>query len=397
MAACMSGSSALIHAPIHARAHAPRVLAGTLANSLTRWLSYHPNAVGIHELLLLCEQLKSVPQLSVYTGYSMGRAYIPMNESQVFATDALDMIEYALGASNTPFGSRRAAAGHPAPFPLSRLEVGNEERLMGPDEYPGHYKLITSQIWARHPNMTVVASGRWGPDIAGNPCLTGQRCDAWDDHYYRTPDVMAGMGHQYDDYNRSLPDVFVGEFAANVGHHMNLQAAIAEAVFMLGFEANGDKVRSASFAPMLCNVNGTQWGYDLINFDASRMYALPSYYMQVMLREAAGDYVLKSTLGGDVTIATASLKGRDQLVLKFAAYIGTDTSVSIDISAFSTVGNTATLTVLASTAGAEAANTLDQPNAVVPTSTTIPVDGPAFTVLVPAWSVVTITLPVAIQ
>merc|ERR1712125_98317 len=111
--------------------------------------------------------------------------------------------------------------------------------------------------------------------IDGNPCVTGQRCDAWDDHYYRTPDQMANMGHQYDSYNRSWPDVFVGEFAANVRHKKTLQAAVAEAVFMLGFEANGDKVKSASFAPMLNNVNQTQWDYNLINFDSSRMYALP--------------------------------------------------------------------------------------------------------------------------
>ena len=187
----------------------------------------------------------------------------------MFATDALDMIEYTSGdATSTTYGKERAAAGHSSPFPLTRMEVGNEERLMDPGDYPAHYKLITTAIWSKHPKMTIIASGRWGPSIDGSPCLTGQRCDAWDDHFYRTPDQMGNMGHHYDSYNRSLPDVFVGEFAANIGHHMTLQAAVAEAVFMLGFESNGDKVRSSSFAPLLCNVNGTQWGYDLINFDS---------------------------------------------------------------------------------------------------------------------------------
>ncbi len=92
------------------------------------------------------------------------------------------------------------------------MQVGNEERLMQPNDYPGHYKLITEAIWNLDPSIVVVASGRWGPDITGNPCTTGQRCDAWDDHYYRTPDEMAAMGHVYDSYSRSLPDVFVGMY-----------------------------------------------------------------------------------------------------------------------------------------------------------------------------------------
>jgi hypothetical protein len=89
--------------------------------------------------------------------------------------------------------------------------------------------------------------------------LNGQRCDAWDDHYYLTPDVMEAASTLYDDYNRSWPDVFVGEFAANIGHHETLQAAVAEASFLLGFEHNGDKVIASSFAPLLRNVHGTQW------------------------------------------------------------------------------------------------------------------------------------------
>jgi alpha-N-arabinofuranosidase len=265
----------------------------------TAWGYWVTDAMGLYELLMLCELVHTAPQLSVYTGYSMGATYIPLNQSQQFAQDALDLVEYITADASTPYGAIRAKAGHPSPFSTTtqlRLEVGNEEARMAAEDYPAHYQLITSALWGKHPEITVIASGRWGPRVIGSPCLTGQRCDAWDDHYYRTPDVMAGMGHQYDDYNRSWPDVFVGEFAANIGGEMTLKAAVAEAVFVLGFERNGDKVKSASFAPMLNNVHGTQWGYDLINFDTSRLYALPSYYMQVMFREAAGDFALESTL-----------------------------------------------------------------------------------------------------
>ena len=244
----------------------------------------------------------------------------------------------------------------------------------------------------------MVASGRWGPSIEGSPCLTGQRCDAWDDHYYRTPDVMAGMGHQYDDYNRSWPDVFVGEFAANVGHQMTLQAAVAEAVFVLGFESNGDKVKSASFAPMLNNVNGTQWGYNLINFDSSRLFALPSYYMQQMYREAAGEFLLKSTLSSaGVIMATAAAQGSD-LVLKFACYSPNATDLSISLSGFTEVAQTsapATLQILSSAAGATAGNSLSNPTAVAPTTTAVKT-GASFDLLLPAWSIAVLRIPGAV-
>ena len=188
----------------------------------------------------------------------------------------------------------RVKMGRKAPFRLTRVEVGNEERAM--EGYASHYQLITSKLWQRYPDLTIVASGRWGPSIKGSPCLSGQRCDVWDDHYYRHPDVMAGMGAVYDDYNRSLPKVFVGEFAAkslstkegsNTGVR-TLRAALAEGIFMIGFERNADVVVASSFAPLCNNMKGTQWSYNLINFNASNLFVLPSYHAQVLCRAISG-------------------------------------------------------------------------------------------------------------
>jgi alpha-N-arabinofuranosidase len=282
------------------------------------WGYWVTDGMGLHELLLLCEALGSTAQMSVFTGYYLSGGYSPIGEAPLFATAAVDMIEYAIGDETTQFGQMRVAAGHPRPFDLSRVEVGNEEgHLTGVDGYAAHYRVITAAIWKAYPHMTIVASGRWGgcgdDCIGASPCLTGQRCDAWDDHYYLTPDQMAAgktmyvaaapvlsalltlaqcfvdhetprccaLFHRYDDYNRSWPDVFVGEFAANIGGHETLQASVAEAMFLLGFEHNGDKVVASSFAPLLRNVHGTQWAYDLINFNSSHLYTLPSYSMQV--------------------------------------------------------------------------------------------------------------------
>jgi len=308
----------------------------------------------------------------------MGRAYVPLNESAKFAQDALDMVEYATGAADTPYGKLRAAAGHPEPFTSVhklRLEVGNEEALMSPEDYPAHYRLITKAIWKKHPRITIVASGRWSwpnAQIPTSPCLTGQRCDAWDDHYYRTPDEMAAMGHLYNGYNRSWPDVFVGEFAANgestIGESkMTLQAGVAEAIFMLGFEVNGDKVKAASFAPLLNNLKGTKWPYNLINFDAyHNAFAIPSYYIQKMFREAAGDYLLSSTFGADGTaLATASVMKSD-VIIKVAWYNDTQTTFNCWLTGFRPFKQTATMTVLTSKEGPGAENSLDDPEAVFP-------------------------------
>lgn len=120
----------------------------------------------------------------------------------------------------------------------------------------------------------------------------------WDDHYYRTPDVMASLGSVYDEYNRSLPRVFVGEFAANSPGEdtPTLRAALAEGIFMLGFERNADVVAAASFAPLLNNVKGTQWAYNLLNCNASHQFVLPSYHAQVLLSHARGTHTLPTSL-----------------------------------------------------------------------------------------------------
>lgn len=162
---------------------------------------------------------------------------------------------------------------------------------------------------------------------------------------------------------------------------------------MLGFEANGDKVKSASFAPMLNNVNGTQWGYDLINFDSSRLYALPSYFMQLMLRDAAGDFALSSTLStptgggaGGVTMATAAMQGNDILV-KVASYSANATALDIKLDGFADTSDAdGKLQVLTSAAGPDASNTLTDPEFVVPVQSSISTSN-SFKLQIPAWSV----------
>jgi len=363
------------------------------------WGYWVTDGMGLYELMLLVEFLESQPQVSIYTGYSMGLPYVPLNESGWIVQDAVDLIEFVKGNTSTPYGQMRAAMGHPAPFYLNRLEVGNEEHLMDSGSYPGHYKLITDAIWAKYPDMQVVASGRWGGfNGDGSPCTLGNppmRCDMWDDHYYEDPDTMAAMTTQYDAYPRDFPDVFVGEYAARGnGQELALQNALGEAAFLLGGEANGDKVKATSFAPLFGNVYYQQWLYNLVNFNGSTHFVLPSYYVQTMLQAARGTvYVSEMSLtdGSSLTRVVASVQNNNTLHVKLVNYGSQPQPVTIVAPTLGLHG-TANITTLTSTTGPSAANSLDEPNAVVPTTTTAPASQ-LNSMTVPAWSLVIVAVP----
>ena len=382
------------------------------------WGYWVTDGLGVYELLTLCELLNSTCQMSVYTGYSMLRKYVPPAQSERFAQDAIDLMQFAndpIGASK--YAEIRGQMGHPAPFGLTRLEVGNEEHDMTPSGYAAHYRLITSKLWARYPSLKIVASGRWGPPIAGSPCLSGQRCDVWDDHYYRTPDVMASMGGTYDGYNRSLPKVFVGEFAANIGRKRSLRAALAEGIFMIGFERNADVVVASSFAPLCNNLRGTQWSYNLINFNASSMFVLPSYHAQRLFAHSLGDHTLITTLtppysgdealalkadGADADeapsplwLATASMgSGAEDtsLVLKLVNYGPSARPVEVAWGGDRPIVHARASVLTADSPDAQ--NTLEEPLAVVPAELPLPSilsGGKGLHIEMPPWSLVVAT------
>ena len=376
------------------------------------WGYWVTDGFGLFEMLKLCELIGAAAQLSIYTGYSIRREYMPIKESGTFVQEALDAIEFANGRpvpNASGLAAIRISMGHPAPFGLNRLEVGNEERSMAPKDYPAHYNLITKNLRAHHPALEIVASGRWRRpgDVIGSPCLTGQeRCDMWDEHFYQTPDEMASMGGQYDvgAYNRSWPRVFVGEFAANKPSGApTLRAAIAESIFMLGFERNADVVTASAFAPLLNNVRGTQWPYCLINFNASRIFVLPSYHVQRMLSEARGNHSLSAVLSGEYgspgTVkggatasawsAAAALVGSQSdghITIKLANYAERPRTFNVSLTSW------APRTVLSASAdiltapSPWATNTLEEPNEVAPKSATPPQKVPTgLLVKLPSW------------
>ena len=243
------------------------------------WGYQATHGLGYHEYLQLAEDLGSEPLFCINVGMSH-RENVPMDQMGQWVQDALDAIEYANGPTNTVWGGWRARNGHPAPFHLKYLEIGNEN---GGPAYQERYALFHDAIKARYPEIIL---------IANVPTETRQ-AEIVDEHYYNNPEFFIAQAGRYDAYPRDGAKIFVGEYAVTQGCGQgNLRGAIGEAAFMTGLERNSDVVVMASYAPLFVNVNHKRWNPDLINFDSSRAYGLPSYYVQQLFSQNRGDVVL---------------------------------------------------------------------------------------------------------
>ena len=250
------------------------------------WGYFSTHGLGYYEYLQMAEDLGAEPLFCVNIGMSH-KETIPMDRMGEWVQDALDAIEYANGPTNSVWGSRRAAAGHPAPFNLRYMEIGNENG--GFTGYVEHWNLFYDAIRAKYPEIKFVADG-W--DSFGD-----KQPDIVDDHYYDTPEWFMRHANQYDKTDRNGPKVFVGEYAVTRNCGLgNLRGAIGEAAFMTGLERNSDEVVMASYAPLLVNLNHRAWNPDLINFDSKNWYGLPSYYVQKLFAENRGDISLPTTV-----------------------------------------------------------------------------------------------------
>jgi alpha-L-arabinofuranosidase len=259
---------------------------GELSGRRTLWNLWQynsTNGLGFHEYLQLCEDLGAEPLFVINCGMSH-KEVVPMDRMAEWVQDALDAIEYANGPVASRFGAMRAKAGHPTPFKLKYMEIGNEN---GGPAYQERFPLFYDAIKARYPKMTLIADER----------TTRRRPDVVDEHYYSAPSFFIANAHKYDAYDRHGLRIYVGEYAVTAGCGQgNLQSAIGEAAFMTGIERNSDVVVMASYAPLFANVNYKKWNPDLINFDGSRVYGLPSYYVQKMFSENRGDVILPTTV-----------------------------------------------------------------------------------------------------
>lgn len=354
------------------------------------WQYHSTNGLGHHEYLQLCEDLGAEPLFVINCGMSH-QENVPMDKMSEWVQDALDAIEYANGPANSKWGSLRAKAGHPEPFHLRYIEIGNENT--GP-AYQERYPLFYDAIKSRYPQMIVIAN-----------CPTTKRpADIVDEHYYNSPEFFMANVRKYDTYDRKGPKIYVGEYAVTNGCGQgNLRAAIGEAAFMTGMERNADVVALASYAPLFANVNHKTWNPDLINFDTSRVYGTPSYYVQTMFSQNRGDVDLPTTVGvspANVSVGapivplyavSSRLNATGEVILKVVNASPAAQEARIQLRGAKQVDSSAKVVVLTSAKGTDE-NTLAEPTKVSPVNRSIDSASADFRHAFPANSVTILRL-----
>jgi len=257
------------------------------------------DGLGFHEYLQLCEDLGAAVLYVINAGMScQGRGGMVAEKKELknYLQEALDALEYAMGPLTTRWGAMRGANGHPAPFVIKYVEIGNENG--GPD-YQEAYRFIQSGIKRRYPDIITIADEKIRLSDEDRKRYPGVSLDMIDEHYYQSPGFFYEQSTRYDAYSRSdSVGIYVGEFAVTAGRpgKGNLRAALGEAAFMIGMERNADIVRMASYAPTFVNVNDRSWNPNMIVYNGSQAYGTPSYHAIRMFSLNRPDRVLPTSV-----------------------------------------------------------------------------------------------------
>lgn len=269
---------------------------------------YQSLGLGFYEYFLLAEKIGAEPLPILSVGLACQyqnddkdpNAHVAVADLQSYIDDALDLIEFANGAVTSPWGKLRADMGHPAPFGLKQIGIGNEQWGA---LYPERLAKFVEQIRAKYPEIKICGSS--GPSADGDMFDYGWEqmrqlgVDLVDEHYYKSPEWFLAHAGRYDHYDRKGPKVFAGEYAAHAKNSPNSwEAALAEAAFMTGLERNADVVCQATYAPLFAHVEGWQWRPDLIWFDNLTSVRSANYYVQQLYGMNTGTHVLRLTRDG---------------------------------------------------------------------------------------------------
>jgi alpha-N-arabinofuranosidase len=341
--------------------------------------------LGFFEFFQMCEDIGAQPLPILNCGmacqFNSGEL-CPLDQLDTYIQDALDLIEFANGSATSEWGAKRAAMGHPEPFNMKMMGVGNEQ--WGP-QYIERYEKFAKAIKAKRPEISLVAAS--GPDPADDRFkflwskLRELNADIVDEHSYAKPIWFLSNTHRYDNYDRNGPKVFMGEYAAqsvgvvSVKNRNNLECALGEAAYMTGLERNADVVRMSSYAPLFANTEAWQWTPNLIWVDTLGVYATPNYYVQQLFSRNRGDVVLPTKLdqpenqANKFFASTTRDNETGEIILKVvnAAASATETEIKLDTA--STLADTGRATVLTGANGD--VNSFDKPDQVAPVETTI--------------------------
>jgi len=275
------------------------------------WGYHQTVGLGYFEYFQFCEDIGAKPLPVVpagvccqNSGSGIGQAGLPLAEMNAYIQDVLDLIEWANGPADSPWGAKRAAAGHPTPFGLQYLGIGNEDQIT--PVFRERFQLIHDAVKAKHPEITLIGTAGPFPDgedfEKGWQIVRELKVAMVDEHYYRPPQWFWDNLQRYDTYDRSQAKVYVGEYAAHDDKRRNtLRSALAEAAFLTSLERNGDIVHLASYAPLLARRGHTQWTPDLIYFNATQVFPTLNYTVQQLFGANHGDTYLPTELAPAAT------------------------------------------------------------------------------------------------
>jgi Alpha-L-arabinofuranosidase len=346
--------------------------------------------LGFFEYFLLAEDIGATPVPILNCGmacqYNTGEV-VPLDELEEYVQDALDLIEFANGAKDTKWGKLRAEMGHPEPFNLKMLGVGNEN--WGP-QYIERLAVFKKALNEKHPEISLIASS--GTDPEGerfdflDEKLRAMNMNIIDEHYYRPPSWFLSSASRYDNYDRNGVKIFAGEYASHTTRpngpgKSTWEAALSEAAFMTGLERNGDVVEMASYAPLFGHVDGWQWSPDLIWVDNLQVYGTPSYQVQKLYATNKGTFIIpikregKSVAGQDSLYASAVYDDvAQQLVLKVVNYNSKPIKVNLDVISKKKLSAKAQKITLAN-ADLNVSNSLEEPLNIRPKENTVTYKG----------------------
>ena len=368
------------------------------------WNYHQTLGLGYYEYFLFCEDIGAEPlpvipaavpcQNSSHGGHGQ-QGGVPMDEMDAFIQDILDLIEWANGdAKTTKWGRVRAEAGHPKPFNLKYIGIGNEDLIS--NTFTERFNMIYDAVRAKHPE--IIICGTVGPFYEGSDYEWGwklakeKEIPMVDEHYYVSPGWYIHNQDYYDHYDRNASEVYLGEYACHIaGRHNNIETALCEALHLTNVERNADIVRMTSYAPLLARHGHTNWNPDMIYFNSSRIDLTPGYYTQKIFGNNSGDQYITGKLSvesrrDDVRkrIATSTVydSATGDLIIKFVNLLPVAVTTAIEVTDCDALSTTATCTVLT---GKPADRT------AVPTESTIEV-APQFSYEMPPYSFTTIRI-----
>jgi alpha-N-arabinofuranosidase len=374
------------------------------------WSYRSSDGMGLLEYMEWCEDMHAEPLLAVYAGYSLKHQVVPAGPGlQPFVDEALEEIEYVTGGPDTKWGAQRVKDGHPEPFKLTYVEIGNEDGFDTTKSYDGRFTQFYDAIKGKYPDLKLISTVGGQDGLGRRQPIVSRKPDAVDEHYYESALQMEDDSARYDGYKRPGPKVFVGEWATREGSPTtNLNAALADSAWMAGLERNSDLIIMASYAPLFVNVNpkAMQWRSDLIGYNDLISYGSPSYHAQKMFKTYLGDVVLPITPNDIPTqtwqrpapkprrgeaagappppkqvptlfFAATKSSEKGEIYLKVVNTADKEQPVKIELTGAANVAPEGTLVTLSS-AKLTDTNSIDEPTKIVPATTKAVGLGPQF-------------------